>query len=100
GARRQFQWIVSGHEIPEERKNIIITVKDLVAFRIIVPYHDTSSPAYVRAVERFCKGTSDAAGLLDRLGLSKPRTRAATGAHTPRTGEIHLRKTLGQGGFG
>jgi hypothetical protein len=75
-------------------------VKGVIFLRIVVPPHDVSSPAYIRAVDRFCEGASDAAELLDILGLSKPRTRAVTGTHTPGTGEIHLRKRLGEGGFG
>ncbi|KFH48245.1 Inhibitor of nuclear factor kappa-B kinase subunit beta-like protein [Hapsidospora chrysogenum ATCC 11550] len=100
GPRRQFQWIVSSHDILDGKNSIVIKVKGVISLRVIVPPHDVSSPAYIRAVGRFCEGASNAADLLDTLGLSKPRTRAVTGTHTPGTGEIHLRKRLGEGGFG
>ncbi|KAK7403872.1 hypothetical protein QQX98_010376 [Neonectria punicea] len=100
GARRDFQWIVGGHHTPQEIKSIIITVPNVISFQIVVPFHHITSPAYIDKVNRFKQGTATAEDLLDDLGLSNPPTRPRTGAHTPGTGEIHLRKKLGEGSFG
>ncbi|KND93130.1 hypothetical protein TOPH_02411 [Tolypocladium ophioglossoides CBS 100239] len=32
GTRRHFQWIIGGHDIPQRKKNIIITVQDPISF--------------------------------------------------------------------
>ncbi|KPM39123.1 hypothetical protein AK830_g7448 [Neonectria ditissima] len=100
GARRDFQWIVGGHHIPQEMKSIIITVPKVISFQIVVPFHPITSPAYIDKVNRFKQGTATAEDLLDDLGLSNPPTRPRTGAHTPGTGEINLGKKLGEGSFG
>ncbi|KAJ4311316.1 hypothetical protein N0V84_010521 [Fusarium piperis] len=100
GARRDFQWIVGGHDIPHRMESIIITVLNTISFQIVVPSHPIRSPAYRDKVNRFKQGTATAEDLLDDLGLSNPPTRPHTGAHTPDTGEIHLRKKLGEGSFG
>jgi len=100
GHRRQFQWIVAGHNIPHNMKRIIVKIRDIISFLLVVPSHDILSPAYIGSATKFLQGAATAESLLDDLGLSRPRTRVATGTHTPGTGEIHLRKTLGEGSFG
>lgn len=100
GFRRDFSWIVGGHGIPQKMQSIIITIPDTISFQIIVPSYDITSPAYIDQVNRFKQGTATAEDLLDDLGLSYPPTRPRTGANTPGTGEIHLRKKLGEGSFG
>ncbi|KAI0009525.1 kinase-like domain-containing protein [Xylariaceae sp. FL0662B] len=100
GIRSQFQWIVGGHKIPNEKKSIIITAAKTVSFQIIVPFYNITSPAYIDKVNRFNQGTVTTEGLLDDLGLSNPPKRPATGAHAPGTGKIYLTKELGEGGFG
>ncbi|KAI1073382.1 protein kinase [Whalleya microplaca] len=100
GTRSDFQWIVGGHFIPQEKESIIITVPDTISFQIVVPYHDISCPAYVDRANRFCQGAAAAEELFGDLGISNPRTRVATGAHTAGEGPIYLRKKLGEGGFG
>ncbi|KAF5024768.1 hypothetical protein F66182_3146 [Fusarium sp. NRRL 66182] len=100
GARSDFRWIVGGHQIPEEKKNIVVTVPDAVAFQIVVQTHDIRSPAYVGKVARFKQGAATTEGILKDLGLSNPPTRPRTGTHSPGTGEINLKKKLGEGSFG
>ncbi|KAM3549399.1 hypothetical protein ARSEF4850_008879 [Beauveria asiatica] len=75
-------------------------VPNVISFQIVVPFHAITSPTYIDKVNRFRQGTATAEDLLDDLGLSNLRTRPCTGAHTPDTGEIHLRKKLGEGSFG
>ncbi|KAM3516793.1 hypothetical protein NHJ13051_009578 [Beauveria bassiana] len=100
GARRDFQWIVAGHDIPQRMKSIVIMVPNVISFQIVVPFHHITSPAYIDKVNKFKQGAATAEDLLDDLGLSNLPTRPCTGAHTPGTGEIHLRKKLGEGSFG
>ncbi|RMD43974.1 hypothetical protein DV735_g1087, partial [Chaetothyriales sp. CBS 134920] len=100
GARRDFQWIVGGDDIPQKMESIIITIPSTISFQVVVPSHPIMSPAYIDQVNRFKQGTATAEDLLNDLGLSNPPTRPRTGAHTPGTGEIHLRKKLGEGSFG
>ncbi|ATY65352.1 camk kinase [Cordyceps militaris] len=100
GARRDFQWIVAGHDIPQRIERIVITVLNVISFQIVVPFHHITSPAYIDKVNRFKQGIATAEDLLDDLGLSNLPTRSCTGSHTPGTGEIHLRKILGEGSFG
>lgn len=97
GVRRDFCWIVGGHDIPQKMESIIITVPNAVSFQIVTQSHDTQSPEYVDGIKRFLRGTTTTKNLLDRLGLSNPPTR---GAQTPGTRDISLRKTLSEGSFG
>ncbi|KAK1657740.1 kinase-like domain-containing protein [Colletotrichum godetiae] len=64
---------------------------------IVTQPHDIQSPEYIDGVRRFRQGTAATEDLLEDLGLSYPPTR---GAQTPGTGDISLRKTLGEGAFG
>ena len=56
GPKRRYQWIVSGHDVLDGKDSIVITVKGVISLRIVVPPHDVSSPAYMRAVGRYCEG--------------------------------------------
>lgn len=100
GTRRDFRWIVGGHDTPRGKESIVITVPKTISFQIVVPSHHITSSAYIDKVSRFKQGTATAEDLLDGLGLSNPPTRPRTGAHTPGTGEIHLGKKLGEGSYG
>ncbi|KAM3456385.1 hypothetical protein MY3296_001664 [Beauveria thailandica] len=100
GVRRDFRWIVGGHDTPREKKCIVITVPDTVSIQVVVQPFDIKSPAYVGGVGWFKQGTATTEALLESFGLSNPLTRPRTGAHTPGTGEIYLRKKLGEGSFG
>lgn len=101
GKRSDFVWIVGGHKVPNERKKIVITVNNYLRFQIVVSHHDITSQLYIDSVHRFRQGTANAENLLGRLDLgSRPPTERASGAQTPGSGPIFLRKTLGKGAFG
>ncbi|KAK3305052.1 protein kinase [Chaetomium strumarium] len=101
GRRRNFVWIIGGHDIPREKKAIVITISPNLKFQIVVAHHDITSQQYIDNVNRFRQGTADAENLLGRLEVrSRPQTERASGAHTPGTGPIVLRKKLGEGTFG
>lgn len=99
GARRGFQWIIGGHDILQDKRRVAIAVPDIISFQIFVPIQSITSAAYIDKVNRFKQGTATTEDLIDNLGLSRPLTRPPTGAHTPDTGEIYLRKKLGKGAF-
>ncbi|KJZ69149.1 hypothetical protein HIM_11467 [Hirsutella minnesotensis 3608] len=100
GLRSNFRWIVGGHEVPQGKKSIIITVHETISFQIVIALHDIRSRAYIDKVNQFCRGTAAAEDLLDDLNFPDRGTERPTGAHTPVTEEIHLRKKLGEGSFG
>ncbi|KAJ3466849.1 hypothetical protein MRS44_004413 [Fusarium solani] len=101
GTRSKFQWIIGGAEVPRNTANIILDLQNGISFRIVASRHDTSCPDYIEKVDRFCCGTASAGELLDDLNLiSRPMTMAPTGANTPGTDDIYLKKKLGEGSFG
>ncbi len=103
GKRSNFQWIVGGHNRLKDVKKILIKldVNAHVQFRIVTAYHNVSLPAYIDRVGRFRKGTATAEGLFNDLSIpNRPETKRPTGAHTPGTGAIHLRKRVGEGSYG
>ncbi|RSL46939.1 hypothetical protein CEP53_010124 [Fusarium sp. AF-6] len=101
GTRSKFQCIISGAELLRNTDNIILTIHEGISFRILVSIHDICSPDYIEKVDRFCCGTALAEELLDDLDLiSQPRTMAPTGVNTPSTGDIYVKKRLGEGSFG
>ncbi len=98
--RRDFRWIVGGHEVPCEKTAIIIeVVKSRLTFQIVVSHHDINSQLYMDSVDRFKRGTAGTENLFGRLDLP-PETEHPTGTRTPSIGAIFLRKKLGEGGFG
>ncbi|KAK4243398.1 kinase-like domain-containing protein [Corynascus novoguineensis] len=101
GRRSDFVWIIGGHGIPQEKDIIVITINKNLKFQIVVARHDITSQRYIDNVNRFRQGTANAENLFGRLDLrSRPQTERASGAHTPGTGPIVLRKKLGEGTFG
>ncbi|KJZ68024.1 hypothetical protein HIM_12583 [Hirsutella minnesotensis 3608] len=100
GLRSNFRWIVGGHHVPQKKKTIIITVHETISFQIVVAHQNIKSQAYIDKVDRFCRGTATAEDLLDDLNFPGRGTERSTGAHTPATEEIHLRRKLGEGSFG
>ncbi len=101
GKRRDFIWIIGGHDVPQEKKSIVINANNHLKFQIVVAHHDITSQLYIDNVNRFRQGTVSADNLFGRLDLgSRPPTERASGAHTPGTGAIVLRKKLGEGSFG
>jgi hypothetical protein len=100
GKRSDFVWIIGGHDVPQRMKAIVININKNLKFQIVVAHHDITSPRYIDNVNRFRHGTANAENLFGRLDLrSRPQTERASGAHTPGTGPIVLRKKLGEGTF-
>ena len=103
GKRSNFQWIVGGHRRLKEVEEILINLyaDACVQFQIVTFYRDVSLPAYVEEVSRFRKGIATAEGLFDDLSIpNRPETERPTGAHTPGTGAIYLKKRVGEGSYG
>lgn len=101
GKRRGFCWIVGGHSIPHNKKNIIVVIDDSIAFQVVPAHHDIRSQVYIERVDLFRQGAATAEDLFSNLDLPKrPDTRLPTGTHTPSKGEIHLTRNIGKGSFG
>ncbi|KAI2618210.1 protein kinase [Hypoxylon sp. NC1633] len=95
GVRRDFQWIVGGHLIPQLMNKKIITAASTYSILIVVAVHNITSPEYIDKVNIFKRGTATT-----KFGTLHTRTCPATGHHTPPTGDIYVRKKLGEGSFG
>ena len=101
GKRSGFVWIVGGHDTLEEKTSVVINVNTSLKFQIVVSRHDITSQQYVNDVNRFRQGIADMDNLLDQLDLrSRPQTQRPSGAQTPGTGPIVLKKVLGEGAYG
>lgn len=70
GQRRDFRWIVGGHEVPEDKTSIVIGVVKNLKFQIVLSRHDRNSQLYMENVDRFRQGTADTENLFGRLDLS------------------------------
>ncbi|KAH9212571.1 kinase-like domain-containing protein [Leptodontidium sp. 2 PMI_412] len=94
--RRHFTWILGGHEVPQETKNIVIEIQG-VSFRIKVSRHDADPDQYNANVDRFLEEANEPH--LNGLGIYSP-TAPSSQSHTPTQGPIRLkRETLGKGAF-
>jgi serine/threonine-protein kinase Chk2 len=102
GVRRDFRWIVSGHDTPEQKtKTIVLELHKYLKFQIVVSRFDMESQPYVDSVNLFRQGVISMDNLFAQLGLpSRPPTEPPSGAHTPGTGAIYVKKKLGEGAFG
>lgn len=102
GKRSNFQWIVGGHKRLKDMTEILINVGvGHVQFQIVTAYYDVSLPTYTDRVTRFRKGIATAEGLFNDISIpNRPETERPTGAHTPGTGAIHLKKRVGEGSYG
>ena len=101
GKRSNFQWIVGGDPNPHKKTSIRITVHDTVEFQIVAAHHDLTSPNYIAKVHWFRQGTATAEDLFRDLDIPQRQdTELPTEAHTPGSGEIHLRKEIGEGSYG
>ena len=101
GVRSNFVWIVGGDEVPKEKESIVIKMHKYFKFLMVVYHHEITSQQYIDNVYRFRQGTTDTDHLVDQLDLrSRPQTERASGAHTPGSGPIHLKKKVGRGAFG
>lgn len=98
GKRSRFQWIVGGDPTPQHKTTIIISLHDIVKFRIVVTPYNPESQAYINQIDRFRQGIATAENLFRDLDIP-PETERPTGAHTPGTGEIYLEKLVGNGSF-
>lgn len=100
GVRRDFRWVISGHSVPEKKRSIIIELHELLKFRIDVSHHNITSQQYINSVS-WLQRVMSMDDLFGQLGLpSRPPTEPASGARTPGTGPIYLKKKLGEGAFG
>ncbi|KAM4055713.1 kinase [Hirsutella rhossiliensis] len=98
--RSDFTWIIGGHQIPQ-KKAITASLNSFLGFRIVVSKLDLASQSYIENVESFRRGSASPEKLLHRLDLtSRPRTEPASGARTPGTGPVILKRLLGEGSFG
>jgi serine/threonine-protein kinase Chk2 len=100
GTRRDFDWVIGGHPVPQEKEAIVINLNGDIAFQIVVSYHDLTSQLYIDNVDRFRQGTANAEDLLGQMGLQRSQTELPSGVQTPGKGKILLRKKLGEGAFG
>ncbi|POR36865.1 Serine/threonine-protein kinase RAD53 [Tolypocladium paradoxum] len=102
--RKDFTWIVSGHEVADANE-LTIEIGMLLRFQLIVPSHDLLSRAYVENVRRFLTGAAAVqSGDNIRFGgleiLSTADTASGTGMHTPVQGPIYITEgLLGEGAF-
>jgi hypothetical protein len=101
GKRSKFVWIIGGHRTPQQKKSVVINVNESLKFQIVVSHHDITSEQYVDNINRFRQGVASMDNLLGQLDLrSRPQTERASGAQTPGTGPIVLKKVLGMGAYG
>lgn len=100
GLRSDFVWIVGGHDIPNETTSIVIHVNEDLKLQIVMSRYDKTSQLHIDNVNRFHQGTADAEDLHELNLRSRLQTERASGAQTPSTRPIVLRKRLGKGGFG
>lgn len=102
GTRRGFQWIVSGDNVSNTKKSILISLYSIpkIQLCIIVNQHDWASSEYINMVGRFCQGSATAEDLFVDLNIPNRReTEWPTEAHTSGQGAIHLTKKIGEGSF-
>lgn len=99
--RRQFTWILGGHEIPDESKSIVIHIHPALKFKIVVA-RPTFPEIYYSNVDDFLEETAASVSLpLGALGIqSIASTVGLSGNPTPNQEPILLeQETLGNGAF-
>ncbi|KAK5997509.1 Serine/threonine-protein kinase Chk2-like protein [Cladobotryum mycophilum] len=105
GQRRNFTWIIGGHEITH-RKTVVLQFNESLKFRIAVPRRDIASQAYIDQVDWFRHRTSDSHDIFASLRLqNRTQTFAALrqyDASTPRlsTAQVLLTRPIGEGTYG
>lgn len=95
GPRTNFEWIIAGDEFLRHRSPIIIKVTKHLQFQIVVKPFDRNSAAFKAKVDRFRAGRGGTG--IDHDATIPPSTKARSEALE--TGEIFLRKKIGQGTF-
>ena len=100
--RRNFTWIIGGHDFPQNTETIIIEFHKNLQFQIVVFNHEAYPQLYVTNVNRFRQQIAANAELpMAGLGLrSNDSTAGNSSVQTPRTDAIRLKqRTLGKGSF-
>jgi hypothetical protein len=97
--RRNFSWIIGGHEVPTSKEKILIEFRENLKFQIVVCQHNLHQDAYRQNIDQF-RGHCDLPRIRG-LGVgSEFSTVAHTGSHTPGNNPIILKhRELGRGGF-
>ncbi len=85
---RHFMWILSGHEVPQRTKNIVIEIQS-VSFQIKVFRHDTHSDLYSINVDQFLKKKDEL--YLNRLDIFSS-TASLSQSHILNQHLIHLKQ--------
>ncbi|KAK2592814.1 hypothetical protein QQS21_009482 [Conoideocrella luteorostrata] len=84
----------------------VIKVNDMLQFRLVVPYHDVTSPIYRHNVDRFLEGSASTGNLFSDMNItSRTQTELPTdcGADKPSAQggkPTFWRRLIGQGSFG
>ena len=96
-----FTWILGGHKVPRDTKNIVIEIQS-ISFRIIISTHDENPRLYNANVDRFLQEAKANEELpFGGLGIqSLNSTAPPSGTQTPSHDPIRLKQeTLGKGAF-
>jgi serine/threonine-protein kinase Chk2 len=96
-----FTWILGGHDVPRDTKNIVIEIQG-ISFQIIVSTHDENPRLYNSNVDRFLQEVKANEELsFGGLGIqSLNSTAPPSGTQTPSQDPIRLKQeTLGKGAF-
>ena len=99
--RQHFTWILSGDEVPDKAKKIIIQIEE-IRFQIIISKHETYPDLYNDNINRFLREVNANDELpLGALGIqSTTSTAQESGAHTPTHTPIYINEwKLGSGNF-
>jgi serine/threonine-protein kinase Chk2 len=101
--RRNFKWIISGHEVPDEKEIIVVEIHDKLKFQIIVSKEHLFPDQFSDNINQFLDDIAANNNLpFGALGLhSAASTAAPSGSATPTQRPLLLKlKKLGQGSFG
>ena len=98
--RRNFRWILNGHETLTRNTNIVIEICAKLKLLIRIPYPE--SLVCRDKISQFLQGTAGPEALFGALDvLNHPDTEPPSGSRTPGTGPILIRhRELGQGSYG
>ncbi|TKA28280.1 hypothetical protein B0A54_17131 [Friedmanniomyces endolithicus] len=100
--RRHFTWILSGHEVPNDARSVVIRLHTALQLQIVVA-KPTFPHVYSENVDEFLQETAVTPDLpFGALGIqSVASTAAPSGTHTPMHDPILLeQETLGRGAYG
>ncbi|TWU71290.1 hypothetical protein ED733_001624 [Metarhizium rileyi] len=100
GTRHKFSWILGGDGNAHRHTTIIIKVHHLVKFQVVAVEHDVKSQLYVDNVASFRRGGETKECLINDLAIFRRYINLTAGAQMPGQGPIHVRRKVGEGGFG